>query len=132
MPLAPVAAACPLPVLSGSGFLAVLLTAAFLEPIKDAEQKSEGEKQAPPFWSTLLSTVKLFRDKRLCLLVLLPLYCGFQQAFLAGDYTRVGEEAGGGGAGSGAALGLSGLRRAAVWLGHQPTWAGASLGTPLT
>uniref|UniRef100_A0A8C0D166 Protein unc-93 homolog A n=1 Tax=Balaenoptera musculus TaxID=9771 RepID=A0A8C0D166_BALMU len=72
----------------GSGFLAVLLTAAFLEPIKDAEQKSEGEKQAPSFWSTLLSTVKLFRDKRLCLLVLLPLYCGFQQAFLAGDYTR--------------------------------------------
>ncbi|KAJ8791524.1 hypothetical protein J1605_020620 [Eschrichtius robustus] len=73
---------------AGSGFLAVLLTAAFLEPIKDTEQKSEGEKQAPPFWSTLLSTVKLFRDKRLCLLVLLPLYCGFQQAFLAGDYTQ--------------------------------------------
>uniref|UniRef100_A0A8C9BWE8 Protein unc-93 homolog A n=1 Tax=Phocoena sinus TaxID=42100 RepID=A0A8C9BWE8_PHOSS len=72
----------------GSGFLAILLTAVFLEPVKDAQQKSEGEKQASPFWSTLLSTVKLFRDKRLCLLVLLPLYSGFQQAFLAGDYTR--------------------------------------------
>ncbi|XP_026934922.1 protein unc-93 homolog A isoform X2 [Sagmatias obliquidens] len=72
----------------GSGFLAVLLIALFLEPIKDAQQESEGEKQASPFWSTLLSTAKLFRDKRLCLLVLLPLYSGFQQAFLAGDYTR--------------------------------------------
>ncbi|XP_022418753.1 protein unc-93 homolog A isoform X2 [Delphinapterus leucas] len=72
----------------GSGFLGILLTAVFLEPVKDAQQKSEGEKQASPFWSTLLSTVKLFRDKRLCLLVLLPLYSGFQQAFLAGDYTR--------------------------------------------
>ncbi|XP_032507209.1 protein unc-93 homolog A [Phocoena sinus] len=75
-------------VYTGSGFLAILLTAVFLEPVKDAQQKSEGEKQASPFWSTLLSTVKLFRDKRLCLLVLLPLYSGFQQAFLAGDYTR--------------------------------------------
>nr|XP_030708693.1 protein unc-93 homolog A isoform X2 [Globicephala melas] len=72
----------------GSGFLAVLLIAVFLEPIKDAQQESEGEKQPSPFWSTLLSTAKLYRDKRLCLLVLLPLYSGFQQAFLAGDYTR--------------------------------------------
>uniref|UniRef100_A0A8D1ZP43 Protein unc-93 homolog A n=2 Tax=Sus scrofa TaxID=9823 RepID=A0A8D1ZP43_PIG len=72
----------------GSGVLAVLLTAVFLEPVKDAQQKSEGEKKAPPFWSTLLSTFKLFRDKRLRLLVLLPLYSGFEQAFLAGDYTR--------------------------------------------
>uniref|UniRef100_A0A8D1D3W0 Protein unc-93 homolog A n=1 Tax=Sus scrofa TaxID=9823 RepID=A0A8D1D3W0_PIG len=73
---------------TGSGVLAVLLTAVFLEPVKDAPQKSEGEKKAPPFWSTLLSTFKLFRDKRLRLLVLLPLYSGFEQAFLAGDYTR--------------------------------------------
>ncbi|XP_057596247.1 protein unc-93 homolog A isoform X2 [Hippopotamus amphibius kiboko] len=73
---------------TGSGFLTVLLTAAFLEPVKDAQQRREGEKQTPPLWSTLLSTFRLFRDKRLRLLVLLPLYCGFQQAFLAGDYTR--------------------------------------------
>lgn len=37
----------------------------------------------------MLSTFKLYRDKRLRLLVLLPLYSGFEQAFLAGDYTRV-------------------------------------------
>ncbi|XP_032264129.1 protein unc-93 homolog A [Phoca vitulina] len=71
---------------TGSGVLAVLLIAVFLEPIKDAQQESEGEKL--PFWSALLSTLRLLRDKRLCLLGLLPLYSGFEQAFLAGDYTR--------------------------------------------
>ncbi|XP_045632168.1 protein unc-93 homolog A isoform X4 [Ursus americanus] len=71
----------------GSGVLAVLLVAVFLEPIKDAQQKSEGEKELP-FWSTLLSTFRLLRDRRLRLLVLLPMYSGFEQAFLAGDYTR--------------------------------------------
>lgn len=73
---------------TGSGVLAVLLVALFLEPIRDSQQKSEGEKKPPSFWSTILSTFKLFRDKRLCFLVLLPLYSGFEQAFLAGDYTR--------------------------------------------
>lgn len=75
--------------LSGSGILAVLLVALFLEPIRDSQQKIEGEKKPPSFWSTVLSTFKLFRDKRLRFLVLLPMYSGFEQAFLAGDYTRV-------------------------------------------
>lgn len=72
----------------GSGVLAVLLVAVFLEPIKDAQRKREGD-EGPPFWSTLLSTFRLLGDKRLRLLVLLPMYSGFEQAFLAGDYTRV-------------------------------------------
>ncbi|KAM7135076.1 protein unc-93 homolog A [Molossus nigricans] len=72
---------------TGSGVLAVLLVATFLDPIRDAQQKGEGET-APSVRSTLLSTFKLFRDRRLCLLVLLPMYSGFEQAFLAGDYTR--------------------------------------------
>uniref|UniRef100_A0A671FH00 Protein unc-93 homolog A n=1 Tax=Rhinolophus ferrumequinum TaxID=59479 RepID=A0A671FH00_RHIFE len=72
----------------GSGILGVLLVALFLEPVRDDQQKSEGEKKPPSFWSTLLSTFKLFRDKRLRFLVLLPMYSGFEQAFLAGDYTR--------------------------------------------
>ncbi|XP_008579378.1 PREDICTED: protein unc-93 homolog A-like [Galeopterus variegatus] len=73
---------------TGSGILAILLVAVFLEPIQDVQQKSQGEKKSPPFWSTLLSTFKLFRDKRLCLLTLLPLYSGLQQGFLSGEYTR--------------------------------------------
>ncbi|XP_055289478.1 protein unc-93 homolog A isoform X2 [Moschus berezovskii] len=73
---------------TGCGFLAVLLMAVFLEPVKDAQLEGEGEKQAPPFWSTLLSTFKLLRDKRMRLLILLPMLSGFEQAFLSGDYTR--------------------------------------------
>uniref|UniRef100_I3M042 Protein unc-93 homolog A n=1 Tax=Ictidomys tridecemlineatus TaxID=43179 RepID=I3M042_ICTTR len=42
----------------------------------------------PRLGSTLLSTFKLFRDKRLCLLTLLPMYSGLQQGFLSGEYTR--------------------------------------------
>uniref|UniRef100_A0A2K5CBS9 Protein unc-93 homolog A n=1 Tax=Aotus nancymaae TaxID=37293 RepID=A0A2K5CBS9_AOTNA len=72
----------------GSGVLAVLMIAAFLEPIRDVQQQSGGEKKSPPFWSTLLSTFKLYRDKRLCLLILLPLYSGLQQGFLSSEYTR--------------------------------------------
>lgn len=67
--------------------VAVLLVALLLDPIGDAPRKSEGG--APPLRSTLLSTFRLCRDRRLRLLVLLPLYSGFEQAFLAGDYTRV-------------------------------------------
>nr|XP_044617325.1 protein unc-93 homolog A isoform X5 [Equus asinus] len=68
---------------TGSGVLAVLLVATFLQPIKDVQEKSKGEEKSSSFWSTLLSTFKLLRDKRLCLLVLLPVYSGFQQAFLS-------------------------------------------------
>ncbi|KAM9679431.1 protein unc-93 homolog A isoform 4-T5 [Dama dama] len=73
---------------TGCGFLAVLLTAVFLEPVKDAGPEGDSEKRATPFWSTLLSTFKLLRDKRLRLLILLPMLSGFEQAFLSGDYTR--------------------------------------------
>ncbi|XP_053448689.1 protein unc-93 homolog A isoform X1 [Nycticebus coucang] len=71
----------------GSGILAILLIAVFLEPIQDDRRDCAEEKQ-PPFWSTLLSTFRLFKDRRLRLLVLLPLYSGLQQGFLSGEYTR--------------------------------------------
>ncbi|XP_053448691.1 protein unc-93 homolog A isoform X2 [Nycticebus coucang] len=72
---------------TGSGILAILLIAVFLEPIQDDRRDCAEEKQ-PPFWSTLLSTFRLFKDRRLRLLVLLPLYSGLQQGFLSGEYTR--------------------------------------------
>ncbi|KAG8504734.1 Protein unc-93-A [Galemys pyrenaicus] len=75
-------------VYTGSGVLAVLLVALFLEPIKDDALHKDGAQAPPPAWSTLLSTFRMFRDRRLCLLTLLPVYSGFQQAFLAGDYTK--------------------------------------------
>nr|XP_012632274.1 protein unc-93 homolog A isoform X1 [Microcebus murinus] len=73
---------------TGSGVLAILLIVVFLENIQDVQREGGGERKSPPFWSTLLSTFKLFRDKRLCLLTLLPLYSGLQQGFLSGEYTR--------------------------------------------
>lgn len=131
-PLVPRTAACPLPVLSGCGFLAVLLMAVFLEPVRDARPEGEGEKQAPPFWSTLLSTFKLLRDKRLRLLILLPMLSGFEQAFLSGDYTRVREGLAGGRLGAPRAAHCpSGLGGAARGAGCELTWPGTFPGTPL-
>uniref|UniRef100_A0A8C9PF18 Protein unc-93 homolog A n=1 Tax=Spermophilus dauricus TaxID=99837 RepID=A0A8C9PF18_SPEDA len=49
---------------------------------------NKAETKPPRLGSTLLSTFKLFRDKRLCLLTLLPMYSGLQQGFLSGEYTR--------------------------------------------
>lgn len=71
---------------TGSGVLAVLLVAVLLEPVREVARG--GLSTAAPLCNTLLATFRLFRDKRLCLLVLLPLYSGFQQAFLAGDFTK--------------------------------------------
>lgn len=73
---------------TASGVLAILLIALFLEAIEDSESQSEAQMKAPPFWVTLLSTFRLFRDKRLGLLILLPTYSGLQQGFLSGEYTR--------------------------------------------
>ncbi|CAK6446454.1 unnamed protein product [Pipistrellus nathusii] len=70
----------------GSGVLAVLLVALFLDPIRDTLHNGDGEK--PSVRSTVLSTFQLLRDRRLRLLLLLPMYSGFEQAFMAGDYTR--------------------------------------------
>ncbi|XP_037673635.1 protein unc-93 homolog A [Choloepus didactylus] len=73
---------------TGSGILAVLLIAVFLEPIKDVQQEGKEEKKPQHMWSTLLATFKLLKDKRLRLLILLPMYSGLEQGFLAGEYTR--------------------------------------------
>lgn len=82
--------ACPI-LFAGSGVLAVLLVAVLLEPVREVARG--GLSPAAPLCTTLLATFRLFRDKRLCLLVLLPLYSGFQQAFLAGDFTKVQQAA---------------------------------------
>ncbi|XP_077874878.1 protein unc-93 homolog A isoform X2 [Ictidomys tridecemlineatus] len=78
---------------TGIGVLAILLTAVFLEATEDSGSQNEAETKPPRLGSTLLSTFKLFRDKRLCLLTLLPMYSGLQQGFLSGEYTRVGPAA---------------------------------------
>ncbi|KAM5228751.1 protein unc-93 homolog A [Ctenodactylus gundi] len=73
---------------TASGILAILLVAVLLEPIEDRTPKTKAEGKPPPFWSTMLSTFMLLKDRRLRLLVLLPLYSGLQQGFVSGEYTR--------------------------------------------
>ncbi|XP_048699968.1 protein unc-93 homolog A isoform X2 [Caretta caretta] len=74
---------------TGSGVIAVLLIALFLDQIKANQAESETEKmQTQSFWSTFLATFQHLKDKRQCLLIPLTMYSGFEQAFLAGDYTK--------------------------------------------
>ncbi|XP_050805087.1 protein unc-93 homolog A isoform X4 [Gopherus flavomarginatus] len=74
---------------TGSGVIAVLLIALFLDQIKANHAESETEKmQTQSFWSTFLATFQHLKDKRQCLLIPLTMYSGFEQAFLAGDYTK--------------------------------------------
>ncbi|KAL1770089.1 unc-93-like A isoform X1 [Sigmodon hispidus] len=76
-------------IFNGSGVLAILLVTVFLESVENRlDNKDETRPTSPPLWSTVLSTFMLFRDKRLCLLMLLPLYSGLHQGFLYGEYTK--------------------------------------------
>uniref|UniRef100_A0A8D0EAU1 Protein unc-93 homolog A n=1 Tax=Salvator merianae TaxID=96440 RepID=A0A8D0EAU1_SALMN len=72
---------------TGIGILAVLLVSIFLDQITDNGTDSE-EKKTIPFWSTVLATFQQLKDVRQCLLIPLTMYSGFEQGFLAGDYTK--------------------------------------------
>ncbi|XP_013207771.1 protein unc-93 homolog A [Microtus ochrogaster] len=76
-------------IFNGSSVLAILLVSVFLESVEN-RLASEGEARprSPPLLSTVLSTFSLFKDKRLCLLMFLPLYSGLHQGFLYGEYTK--------------------------------------------
>ncbi|XP_051854070.1 protein unc-93 homolog A-like isoform X2 [Antechinus flavipes] len=76
-----------LSIYTGSGILAVLLVAIFLDPIPNDSEENEEERNTS-IASGFLSTFRHLRDKRQCLLIPLTMYSGFQQAFLAGDYTK--------------------------------------------
>uniref|UniRef100_A0A8C9EHX0 Protein unc-93 homolog A n=1 Tax=Pavo cristatus TaxID=9049 RepID=A0A8C9EHX0_PAVCR len=76
-------------VYTGNGVLAVLLIIIFLDQIKSDQAETEKEIQkTPSFWSTFLATFQHLKDKRQCLLIPLTMYSGFEQGFLAGDYTK--------------------------------------------
>uniref|UniRef100_A0A6J0UZX9 Protein unc-93 homolog A n=1 Tax=Pogona vitticeps TaxID=103695 RepID=A0A6J0UZX9_9SAUR len=72
---------------TASGVLAVVLVSVFLDRISSDQAESE-EKKMPSFWSTFLATFRHLKDKRQCLLIPLTMYSGFEQGFLAGDYTK--------------------------------------------
>ncbi|XP_074165408.1 protein unc-93 homolog A isoform X1 [Sminthopsis crassicaudata] len=73
---------------TGSGILAVLLVAVFLEQIPNDQLESTDEKEKASFWTNFLATFRHLKDKRQCLLIPLTMYSGFEQGFLSGDYTK--------------------------------------------
>lgn len=68
----------------------MILVAVFLDNI-DGKAATEFRKNKGnnKFCSTFLATFSLLRDKRLIMLIPLTMYSGFEQSFLAGEYTKV-------------------------------------------
>ncbi|XP_068610073.1 protein unc-93 homolog A [Brachionichthys hirsutus] len=71
----------------GVGVLAMLIIAVFLDNI-DGEQASQFRGRKEPFFHTFLATFRLLKDWRLVTLIPLTMYSGFEQSFLAGEYTK--------------------------------------------
>lgn len=67
--------------------LAMLIVAIFLDNI-DRTQASEFRANSEPFCHTFLATFRLLKDWRLVTLIPLTMYSGFEQSFLAGEYTK--------------------------------------------
>ncbi|KAJ6664632.1 hypothetical protein lerEdw1_006205 [Lerista edwardsae] len=58
------------------------------EEKKPSKQGESTEEEKPSFWFTFLATFRNIKDTRQCLLIPLTMYSGFEQGFLAGDYTK--------------------------------------------
>ncbi|MBN3306481.1 UN93A protein, partial [Amia calva] len=69
------------------GILAMILVAVFLDNLDRAESQAFRENR-DPFWTVFLATFKQLTDKRQILIIPLTMYSGFEQGFLAGDYTK--------------------------------------------
>ncbi|XP_053315961.1 protein unc-93 homolog A-like [Spea bombifrons] len=68
------------------GVLAVLLIILFLD--QNHGDKEKNTDNGTSFCSTLLSALKHLRDKRQCLLIPLTMFSGFEQGFIASDFTK--------------------------------------------
>nr|XP_006625794.1 PREDICTED: protein unc-93 homolog A isoform X1 [Lepisosteus oculatus] len=71
----------------GVGVLAIIFVAVFLDNL-DRDAAREFRDNRDPFWTVFLATFKHLSDKRQLLLIPLTMYSGFEQGFLAGDYTK--------------------------------------------
>uniref|UniRef100_A0A3Q3XCC3 Protein unc-93 homolog A n=1 Tax=Mola mola TaxID=94237 RepID=A0A3Q3XCC3_MOLML len=71
----------------GVGVLAMLIVAIFLDNI-DQEQASEFRDNREPFCHTFLATFRLLKDWKMLSLIPLTMYSGFEQSFLAGEFTK--------------------------------------------
>ncbi|KAM8953536.1 protein unc-93 homolog A-like [Pelodytes ibericus] len=68
------------------GVLAVLMIILFLDKTQVDQEKNKDAETS--FCATLLSALKHLRDKRQCLLIPLTMFSGFEQGFIASDFTK--------------------------------------------
>ncbi|XP_060686987.1 protein unc-93 homolog A [Hemiscyllium ocellatum] len=71
----------------GVGVGGVLLVAFFLDQL-DKKEIEDFKGKDVNIWAVLVATFTHLRDKRQCLLIVMTMYSGFEQGFLAGDYTK--------------------------------------------
>ncbi|XP_077342639.1 protein unc-93 homolog A isoform X2 [Lithobates pipiens] len=76
-------------VYTGAGILAVLLIIIFLDNIdlKEEEESRRADKRES-LWMKTFATFRHLQDKRQALLIPLTMWSGFEQGFLAGDFTK--------------------------------------------
>ncbi|XP_072359612.1 protein unc-93 homolog A-like [Scyliorhinus torazame] len=72
---------------TGVGIAGVILVAFFLDQFDQDDVKQFKEKDIN-LLSVLVATFTQLKDKRQCLLIVMTMYSGFEQGFLAGDYTK--------------------------------------------
>ncbi|XP_069810381.1 protein unc-93 homolog A-like isoform X3 [Dendropsophus ebraccatus] len=72
---------------TGSGLIAILLVVFCLDQIDLSEEQKE-DNGNPTFCNSLLGTIQQLRDIRQWLLIPLTMFSGFQQGFLASEYTK--------------------------------------------
>ncbi|XP_063773794.1 protein unc-93 homolog A-like [Pseudophryne corroboree] len=73
---------------TGCGVLAVLLIVILLDQVELKEEQKNELEAKPSIWRSLLGTIRQLKDIRQCLLIPLTMFSGFQQGFLASDYTK--------------------------------------------
>ncbi|XP_067900740.1 protein unc-93 homolog A isoform X3 [Heterodontus francisci] len=71
---------------TGVGIGGIILVAFFLDYL-DKKEVMEF-KEDINLWTVLVATFTQLKDKRQCLLIVMTIYSGFEQGFLAGDYTK--------------------------------------------
>ncbi|XP_072907738.1 protein unc-93 homolog A isoform X2 [Hemitrygon akajei] len=74
-------------VYTGVGLSGVIFVAIFLDQL-DKQDVDEFKKKKIDVYTHLVSTFTHLKDKRQVLLIVMTMYSGFEQGFLAGDYTK--------------------------------------------
>ena len=87
----------------GCGLMGIVIVVALVDHVNVGKRNADPE-YALTSWELCLSTLRMLKDSKCCLLVPLVLFMGLEQGFLFSDFTKVrvlGQGRGGGGRGGG-------------------------------